>query len=147
MEVILTQDVAKLGRRYDIVAVPNGRAMNMLIPQGLAMAATPENKQRIKAQSDKIAAERAESKAAFAAAIEKLDGNAVTVSAAASKKGQLFEALKEETIAEALREKGVAVEATHVIIGEPVKEVGTHDVMLSNGDERLTLTLEVVASS
>lgn len=147
MEVILTQDVAKLGRRYDTVTVPNGRALNMLIPQGLAMAATSENKQRIKAQSEKIAAERAKSEAAFAAAVEQLDGNSVTVSVPASKKGQLFEALKEETIAAALQEKGVAIEATHVVIAEPIKEVGTHEVFLSNGDERLTVTLTVAAAS
>ncbi|HMA79151.1 MAG TPA: 50S ribosomal protein L9 [Candidatus Paceibacterota bacterium] len=146
MEVILTQDVAKLGRRYDIVDVPNGRALNMLIPQGLAMTANAENRKRIKSQSDKVAAERAAASAAFAAAVEKLDGEAVTVTATANKKGHLFEALKEESIAEALSEKGVSVEATQVIIAEPIKEVGTHEVSLSNGDERISLSLEVVAA-
>jgi large subunit ribosomal protein L9 len=146
MEVILNQDVAKLGRRYDIVTVPNGRALNMLIPQGLAMAATPENRKRIKAQSDKIATERAAASAAFAEAVEKLDGEAVVVSVNANNKGHLFESLKEETIAEALSEKGVTIEPTHVIIAEPIKELGTHEVSLSNGDERISLTLEVVAA-
>jgi large subunit ribosomal protein L9 len=146
MEVILTQDVAKLGRRYDIVTVPNGRALNMLIPQGLAMAATPENRKRIQAQSDRVASERAEASAAFAAAVEKLDGEAVTVTVKANPKGHLFEALKEETIAEALNAKDVSVEPTHVIIAQPIKELGTHEVSLSNGDERITLTLEVVAA-
>jgi large subunit ribosomal protein L9 len=146
MDVILTQDVAKLGRRYDIVTVPNWRALNMLIPQGLAMAATPENRKRIKSQSDKVASERAAASASFAAAVEKLDGEAVTVAVTANAKGHLFEALKEETIATALNEKGVAVEATHVLIAAPIKEVGTHEVGLSNGDERISLTLEVVAA-
>lgn len=145
MKVILTQDVAKLGRRYDTVDVPNGRALNMLIPKGLAMAATPENVKRIKSQSDKVAAERAESNAAFTKATEKLDGETVTVAVKANPKGHLFEALKEEAVAEALAEKGVTVESTQVIIAEPIKELGTHEVSLSNGDERISLTLEVVA--
>ena len=146
MQVILTQDVAKLGRRYDLVEVPNGRALNMLIPQGLAMAATPENKKRVQAQSDKVKAERAEAADAFAKAVEKLDGAAVTVSVKANKKGHLFEALKEEAVAEALSEKGVVVEATQVIIAEPIKVVGTHEVNLSNGEDRVSLTLEVAAA-
>lgn len=146
MQVILKQDVAKLGRRYDVVEVPNGRALNMLIPKGLAMAATKENMKRIKAQSDKVAAERAKAASAFAATVDALDGEAVTVSANANKKGHLFEALKEEAIAEALSTKGVNVEATQVLIAEPIKELGTHEVSLSNGDDRISLTLEVVAA-
>lgn len=146
MEVILTQDVAKLGRRYDIVDVPKGRALNMLIPKGLAMAATAENRKRIKAQSDKVASEREAAAAAFRDAVAKLDGEAVTVSAKANPKGHLFEALKEEAIAAALSEKGVAIEPTHVIIATPIKETGTHEVTLSNGDERIALTLEVTAA-
>jgi large subunit ribosomal protein L9 len=146
MQVILTQDVAKLGRRYDTVEVPNGRALNMLIPQGLAMAATPENKKRIKAQSDKVAAERAAAAEAFAAAVSKLDGESVTVTVEANPKGHLFAALKEEAIAEALQAKGVSVEAAQVIIAEPIKEIGTHEVQLHNGDDRLSLNLEVVAA-
>lgn len=145
MKVILSQDVAKLGRRYDVVEVPNGRAMNMLIPNGLAQAATPANLKRIKTQSEKIAAERAAGAAAFAAAVEQLDGEAVAVQVDANKKGHLFEALKEEAVAEALSEKGVTVEATQVIIAEPIKELGDHEVSLSNGDERINLKLEVVA--
>jgi len=126
--------------------VPNGRALNMLIPQGLAMAATPENTKRIKAQSDKVASERAEAAAAFHAAVEKLDGEAVTVAVNANPKGHLFEALKEDAIAAALNEKGVAVEPTHIIIAEPIKEIGTHEVNLSNGEERIALNLEIVAA-
>lgn len=146
MEVILTQDVAKLGRRYDTVDVPTGRAMNMLIPKGLAMAATAENRKRIKAQSDKVTAEREAAAATFREAVAKLDGEAVTIGVNANPKGHLFEALKEEAIATALNEKGVAVEPTHVIIASPIKETGRHEVTLSNGDERIALTLEVEAA-
>lgn len=117
----------------------------MLIPKGLAMAATPENKKRIQSQTNKVAAERAQAVADFKEAAAKLDGETVTVSVTANPKGHLFEALKEEAIAAALNDKGVAIAATHVIIGTPIKEVGTHDVTLASGDEKISLTLEVVA--
>jgi len=146
MQVILTQDVAKLGRRYDIVDVPNGRALNMLIPKGLAIPATPENKKRILSQKERVSTERAAADAAFAAAVATLDGETVTVAAKANEKGHLFEALKEESIAEALEERGVSVTPTQVLIAEPIREVGTYEVQLSNGNERADLTIEVTAA-
>lgn len=146
MQVILTQDVAKLGRRYDLVEVPNGRALNMLIPKGLAMAATPENKKRLATQTDKVSAERGAAAEAFAAAAAKLDGNTVTVTATANPKGHLFEALKEEAIVAALAAEGVVVTPNQVIIAEPIKEVGEVEVQLSDGASNISLQLNVVAA-
>jgi len=146
MKVILLQDVAKLGRRYDVVEVANGRAMNMLIPQGKAQAATDANIKKIKQASEKVAAEREAADKAFAAAVEKLEGEAVTVAAKANEKGHLFEALKEEAIAAALATKGVAVEAMQVLLAEPIKEVGAYDIALSNGGERHGVKLVVEAA-
>jgi len=145
MKVILSQDVAKLGRRYDVVTVPDGRAMNMLIPKGLATAATPANLKRIAAQHEKVATERAADETAFAAAVEKLDGESVTVTVDANKKGHLFEALKEDWVAEALSQKGIEVAASQVIIAEPIKALGDHEVSLSNGAAMISLKLTVVA--
>jgi len=119
--------------------------MNMLIPSGMAQAATEANLKRIASQSEKVAADRAEGAAAFAAAVEKLDGESVEVAAEASAKGHLFEALKEEAVAEALSGKGVTVEAGQVIIAEPIKDLGDHEVSLSNGDDRINLKLTLVA--
>ncbi len=51
MQVILLQDVAKIGRRFDVVNVADGYGLNKLIPQGMAKPATPENIKKIKAQS------------------------------------------------------------------------------------------------
>ena len=145
MKVILSQDVAKLGRRYDVVDVPKGRAMNMLIPRGLASAATPANLKRITAQHEKVAADRVADETAFAAAVEKLDGEAITVMVEANDKGHLFEALKEGWIAEALSQKGIEVAASQVIIAEPIKALGDHEVSLSNGAAMISLKLTVVA--
>ena len=65
MKVILLQDVAKIGRRFDIVEVPSGYGMNKLIPQGMAKPATPENVKAINAQSAKTEADRAAGDAAL----------------------------------------------------------------------------------
>lgn len=146
MKVILLQDVAKLGRRYDVVEVANGRALNMLIPQGMAEAATDANLKKIKAAADKVQAERKEADEAFAKALEVLEGESVSVKVKANEKGHLFEALKEASVAEVLAGKGVTVEETQVLIAEPIKEVGEYEIALSNGGERHSVTLVVEAA-
>lgn len=146
MQVILMHDVARLGQRHDIVDVPQGRALNMLIPQGLAVAATPENKNKIASQSKKIAAEREAAAQAFHQAAAQLDDTPIKVAAKANEKGHLFEALKEDVIAAALSAHGIHIEPTHVTIAEPIKEVGTHEIHLSNGEERVALNITVTTT-
>lgn len=146
MKVILLQDVAKLGRRYDVVEVANGRALNMLIPQGKAEAATEANIKKIKSASDRVQAERAEADKLFTEALATLEGESVVVKVKTNEKGHLFEALKEAAVAEAFVAKGVTVEESHVLIAEPIKEVGQYDIALSNGGERHGVTLVVEAA-
>ena len=80
MKVILLQDVAKLGHRFEIVDVPHGHALNKLIPQGLAQEATKQNVQRVKARAERAAADRAATGEAFAAALEEAQNASVTKS-------------------------------------------------------------------
>ena len=56
MKVILLQDVAKIGKRFETVDVPDGYALNMLIPKRMAEPATPENLKRVDARRTKAAA-------------------------------------------------------------------------------------------
>ncbi len=146
MKVILLQDVAKLGHRYEVVEVANGRALNMLIPKGLAEAATENNLKRVKSASEKVASLRESADKEFAEIIAKLEGEAITVQVKANEKGHLFEALKEDSVAAVLNEMGAAVSATHVLIAEPIKELGEYDIALSNGGDRHGVKLVVVAA-
>ena len=70
MKVILLQDVAKIGRRFEIVEVPNGLAQNKLIPQKLATEATDGNVKRVMARNEKLQAQSAADEEGFANAIE-----------------------------------------------------------------------------
>lgn len=146
MKVILTQDVAKLGRRHTVVEVPDGRGMNQLIPKGLALPATAENMKRIAAQKAKAADLTALDQSQFAAALAVLQDTVPTVRAKANEQGHLFEAIKPAQITEALRVAGVTLAPEHIATPTPVKSVGSHTVHLTNGGVAHPVTIEVVAA-
>lgn len=146
MKVILLQDVAKIGRRYEIVEVPHGFALNKLVPQGLAKEATPANVRQVEARKEHIAAEHAKADEAFNAAVAALSDAKIEIPAAASETGHLFEAVKSDRIAEALQAEGVSLPSSSIHIGTPIKNVGTHTVDLVSGTERRELAIEIVSA-
>jgi len=145
MKVILLQDVAKIGRRFDIVEVPSGYGMNKLIPQGMAKPATPENVKAIEAQSAKTASDRAAGDESFAAAVEAIKGVALEIAVEASEEGRMFQALKADTIAEAIKEKtNQDIPVSQVVIKTPIKEIGTHAIELVSGSATVSIEVSVV---
>ncbi len=147
MRVILLRDVAKIGHRFDIVEVPDGYAMNKLVPQGLAQPATPENVKRVRAKQN-VATAKGESDAVhFTEVAKALENVSATLAVTANKDGGLFESVKAARVAEALtKAAGMKVLAEYVTIGEPIKHVGEHEVMLVHGSEKVPVKLSVVAA-
>lgn len=146
MKVILLQDVAKIGKRYEEATVPDGYAMNMLIPKGMAEAATPENRKKIAARKAKQMASAEASDATFSQAVQTLTATPATVTAAANDQGHLFEAVKPETIVEAAAVVGATLTPEQIVMVEPIKEVGEQGVTLKSGDAEATITINVVAA-
>lgn len=145
MKVILLQDVAKIGRRFDVVDVPDGYALNKLMPKKMAEAATPENIKRVTARRAKLETDRIAEDAAFDEAVESLKDKTITLEVSANEIGHLFKAVTAAEIIAALADEHVSVTETQIVIATPIKEVGTHTVMLVSGQKRGECTLEVVA--
>jgi large subunit ribosomal protein L9 len=127
MEIILKQDVPNLGYKDDIVTVKNGYAMNFLIPQGMAVSATgstlkahneilrqrAHKEEKIKLQAQELA--------------ETLKGVSLSIGAKTSTKGKIFGSVNAIQIAEALQEKGYAIDRKNITFKEDlIKEVGTY---------------------
>lgn len=144
MKVILLQDVAKLGKRSDVVEVPNGYATNQLIPKRMAEAATAANMKRIKKLQDEAAAIAAKDAERFKVAAEKLQAATISVAADANDQNHLFKAVSELDIVAAAEAAGIEVDAAMVVVGDPIKEVGEHEVSLVRGDDIATFTVAVV---
>jgi len=143
MKVILLQDVAKIGKRSDVVEVPDGYALNQLIPKKIAEPATASNQKRIeRMQADAEAGKEAD-RVRFATAQEALAKQKLQISAEANELGHLFKAVNESDVAAAAGAAGVDIEAAMVIIDAPIKDVGEHVVSLVRGDDRADFTIEV----
>lgn len=146
MKVILLQDVAKIGRRFDVVEVPSGYGMNKLIPQGMAKPATPENMKAINAQSAKTEADRAASDELFGAIVTSLKEVTLEIAVEANEEGRMFQALKVDTIVVAVKEATQHdVSESQVVIKTPIKEIGEHTIELTSGDISQSVTVNVVA--
>ena len=145
MKVILLKDVAKIGRRLEVANVPDGYALNMLIPKGLAEAATPENMKKLQARTDKMGVDAAAGAEAMTAALETLKAEALAIMAEANEKEHLFEALKPEAVIEAAKERGVVLDVTQITIKNPIKSLGEHTITLQAGEVTGDINLKVMA--
>ncbi|MGL4955825.1 MAG: 50S ribosomal protein L9 [Bacteroidales bacterium] len=127
MEIILTQDVAKLGSKDDIVKVKNGYANNYLVPQGMAVFATPSAK-KMHAENQRQRAHKLEKIKADALALAaKMEGLVLTIGAKASTTGKIFGSVNTIQIAEGLIAKGYEIDRRQItIVEEQVKELGKY---------------------
>lgn len=146
MKVILLQDVAKIGRRFDVVEVPTGYGMNKLVPQGMAKPATPENLKAINAQASKTEADRAAGDEAFTAMLAALKEVSLEIAVEANEEGRMFQALKADAIIDAVKAStDKTVPASQIVIKTPIKEVGTHSVDFTSGDVSVVVPVSIVA--
>ena len=147
MKVILLQDVAKIGKRSQLVEVPDGYARNQLIPKGMAEAATAVNKKRIERMQAEAESNAAQAEANYKKSLEALRATPIKIEAAVNEEGGLFKAVSEKDIAEAAGTAGVEVSEAMLLVGEPIKSVGEHEVTLVYGEQKETFTIEVIKQS
>ena len=147
MEVILKQDVSKLGFKNDVVKVRPGYGRNFLIPRGVATLATDGNLKALtevkKQQSFKEEKLRKEA----TANAEKLNGLALKVGAKAGESGKIFGSVTSIQIADALKKAGFDIERKNIeIIGEAIKQVGSYTAKVRLFKEiASTINFEVIA--
>lgn len=147
MEIILKQDVQNLGHKDDVVKVKDGYAANYLIPQGMAIMATPTAK-KIHAENMKQRAHKeAKIREDATALAAKLEGLTVKVATKVSQTGKIFGSINNIQVAEALVALGHNVDRKNItIVGEDnVKEVGIYDAVVKcYRDIKATIKIEVV---
>lgn len=143
--MILQQDVAKIGKRFDVVEVPNGYALNQLIPQKKAQAATPANLKKISARKAKVAESAASAHEDFTAAVAALKDAPHTLTVEANEQGHLFKGVKADDIATSLQAAGHYVTVEHITLAEPIKDCGEYTIALSDGDTQGSVTIVVAA--
>jgi large subunit ribosomal protein L9 len=146
MKVILTQELKGKGGEGDVVEVARGFAVNYLLPNGLAIQATPGNLKQLEARKHKIA-ERELARTTDASKIfEGLNEKTVKVYAKVGDEGQLFGSVTTAMIAEAVKEQyGVDMDKKRYDLTSGIKTAGEHAVTLSiYRDVKATMTVLVL---
>lgn len=130
MEVILREDVEKLGHRGQVVKVAPGFARNFLLPKRLAVAATAANKKIV--EQEREAHLRREAKlASDAKDLAGLLANVtVTIAQKAGENDQLFGSVTAKDIAEGLEKQNFSIDRRKVVLEEPIRTLGEHKVTL-----------------
>ncbi len=128
MEVILREDIEKLGNRGEVVKVAPGYARNFLIPKRLAVLATESNKKIV--EQERQAHLRKEAKLVGEAQdlAKIMSGVSVTITQKAGENDQLFGSVTSKDVADALAAKGYTIDRRKVQLDEPIKQLGEFKV-------------------
>ena len=128
MEVILKEEVPKLGSIGDVVKVKPGFARNYLLPRGLAEVADRRNL-RVLEHNKRLAAGKREREHHKADGLAKqLSSVTLTISARAGEEGKLFGSVTNQDIERGLQEKGFSIDRRRIRLEEPIKSLGQHMV-------------------
>ncbi|HOF21249.1 MAG TPA: 50S ribosomal protein L9 [Bacteroidales bacterium] len=147
MEIILLQDIAKLGQKDDLVNVKDGYGRNYLIPKGYAIAATPSAK-KMHAENLKQRAHKEEKiKAEAEELATRMEGLKLVIGAKTSSSGKIFGSVNTIQIAEALREKGFEIDRKSITIPEDqIKEIGNYSAVVRlHREVKINIEFEIVA--
>ncbi len=128
VEVILKQEIRKLGNRGDVVRVANGYARNFLFPQQMAMPATGANKRQLEEMRAAADRESARLKGDAQKLGEIIQGLAIELTERAGESDQLFGSVTSRDIASEIEKLGYTIDRHKIVITKPIRTVGEHEV-------------------
>jgi len=141
INVVLTEDLANLGKTGELVRVRPGYARNYLVPRGLAIGATAENVARIEHEKKVAAAKSAKAKTEAEQLAQKLGAVKVTIERPVGEGDRLYGSVTSRDIEEALAAQGYVVDRRR-IAADPIKTLGVHSVVIRLGTA-ISATVEV----
>ena len=130
MDIILLERIGNLGNIGDVVTVKDGYARNFLLPQKKALRANDSNKKVFEANRDRLEKENAERRGEAETQGKNVDGTEIVLIRASSNAGQLYGSVNVRDIAAALADKGHDIDKKQVIMGDPIKAIGMHEVRI-----------------
>ncbi len=130
MQIILQEDIDKLGHRGDVVTVKPGYARNYLLPRDLAIEATPGNMKALERIRTALAKKTATELEAAKKQAELLTGVSLNFKRKTGENDQMFGSVTTGDISEALFAQGFRIDKRQVQLAEPIKIIGEHDVTI-----------------
>lgn len=148
MDIILLENISRLGVIGDVVAVKNGFARNYLIPEGKALRANKANKEVFEAKRAQLEAQNTERKADAEKHAKTLEGVLVTVVRQASDDGKLYGSVAVRDVSDALAAEGHTVDRRLIDLNATIKNLGLYDVSITlHPDVIVTIKVHVARNA
>jgi len=146
MKVILLTNIPKTGKKYEVKDVADGHAINFLIPRKMAEIATPAKITQLESKKARGEKEQALQAELFKKDIESLAHANITLSLPANEKGHLFKGVHQDDISDVCKkEHNITIDPKYILMEEPIKEIGTKKIVISNGEVKDTINIEILA--
>ena len=145
MEVILREDIAKLGARGEVVKVANGYARNFLLPKRLAVLANDSNRKIVEQERHAHLRRDAKLKGEAEELAKLVTGVSVTIAQKAGENDQLFGSVTSKDIAEALEKQNYTIDRRKIQLADPIKQIGEYKVPVRLHRD-VTIEIPVVVS-
>ena len=148
MEVILREDIEKLGHRGDVVKVAPGFARNFLIPRRMAVQATEANKKIVAQERDAWLRKEAKLKGEAEDLAKMLSAVTLTISQRAGEEGHLFGSVTSKDVAEALEKQNYQIDRKKIVLDENIRQTGEYKIPVRlHREVTAEVTLNVVAEA
>jgi large subunit ribosomal protein L9 len=128
MRVILTQTIESLGIIGSEVEVKPGYARNYLLPQSMALTATPANRRRLEQEKAKFELQIAKERKLAEEMAQRLGGVVCRIASKVAEEDRLYGSVTVRDILDALAAQNITVEKRMVLLSEPIKQLGTYKV-------------------
>ena len=147
MQIILIQDVNNLGGANELVSVKNGYARNFLIPQKMAVEASPSNLKQLEERLKQLKKKEDKMLADINKVIAALQDGAVKIGAKTGTSGKIFGSVTNVQIAKAIREqKNLEIDRRKIHILDEIKEIGTYKAKVDFGNGHETeISVDIVS--
>lgn len=145
MEVILREDIDKLGSRGQVIKVAAGYARNYLLPKRLAVAATEANKKIVEQERQAHLRKEVKLQSEAQDLGKLMQGTVLEIAAKAGENDQLFGSITAKDVAEALEARSFTVDRRKIVLEEPIRMLGEHKVTVRlHRDVSTEVTVNVV---
>jgi large subunit ribosomal protein L9 len=128
MELILREDIEKLGNRGEVVKVADGYARNYLLPKRLAVVANASNKKIVDQEREAHLRREAKLQSEAGDLAKLLSAVSVTITQKAGEEGHLFGSVNPKDIAEALEKQNYTIDRRKIQLADPIKQVGEYKI-------------------
>ena len=128
MEVILKQDVDKIGKAGAVVKVKDGFARNFLIPNGLAMPMTSANFKKLEQEKESKRLQLEKTNRQYEELKTRLEGLSLTLPVLTQEGDSLYGSITSIEIERSLKEEGFDIDKNSIILDEPIKSLGIYEI-------------------